>query len=74
MWSGLGELVMIVRRHDRKHGLDRAVLLSWSTEVLLASVIKRETNRLTLARDAASGVIPSGIDTPAVPARGRRRA
>ena len=74
MWSGLSELVTIVTRYDRKRGVDRAVLLGWPTEELLASVIKRETNRLTLARDAASGFIPSGIDAPATQARRNRRA
>ncbi len=74
MWSGLTELVTIVRRYDQKRGVDRAVLLTWSTDELLASVITRETHRLTLARDAASGYIPGGIDPPAVPSAAGTRA
>lgn len=74
MWSGLKELVTMVIRYDRTRGVDRAVLLTWSTETLLASVIKRETHRLTLARDAASGFIPGRIDTPAVPTPAGARA
>jgi hypothetical protein len=67
MWIGLKELDAMVMRYDRKRGVDRTMVLFASTELLLASVIKRETHRLTLARDAASGFIPGGIDAPTVP-------
>ena len=60
MWNGLKELHAMVTRYDRKRGVDRAMVLTLSTEALLATVIKRETHRLTLARDAASGFIPGG--------------
>ena len=64
MWSGLKELDAMVVRFDRRRGVDRTMILASSTEALLASVIKRETHRLTLARDAASGFIPGRIDAP----------
>jgi hypothetical protein len=67
MWSGLTELQAMVQRYDRKRGVDRAMILNMSTEELLAIVIKRETHRLTLARDAAAGYIPGGTDASAVP-------
>ena len=66
MWSGLTELQAMVQRYDRKRGVDRAMVLNMSTEELLATVIERETHRLTLARDASSGYIPGGTDAPAV--------
>ena len=73
MWTGIKELNAMVTQFDRKRGVDRSAILTWSNEALLASVIKRETHRLTLARDAASGYIPDRIDTPAVAAAAEAR-
>jgi hypothetical protein len=62
LWGGIEELVAAVKRWDTKHGVDRTVIWSTPVEALTASVIRRETNRLKLARDAASGVIPIGAE------------
>ncbi len=62
LWSGIEELVAAVKRWDTKHGVDRTVIWSTPVEALTASVIRRETKRLRLARDAASGVIPIGAE------------
>ena len=66
MWSGLRELVTMIRRYDRKRDVDRTVLLAWPMEMLLASVIERERHRLAHARNAASGFIPDGTETGAL--------
>ena len=64
MWIGLQELATTVRAFDSKRGVDRTFVHTMPVEELLASVIRRETNRLQLARDAAAGVIPGedGVD------------
>jgi len=66
MWSGPEQLAELVTAFDRRRGVDREMIRTMPIEALLASVIKRETLRLQLARDAASGVIPTGVDAPVV--------
>ena len=61
MWIGLQELEALVRSFDSKRGVDREIVLTMPIEALLATVTRRETNRLKLARDAASRVIPVGV-------------
>jgi hypothetical protein len=64
MWIGLQELESNVRVYDSKRGVDRAYVLTTPVEELLATVIRRETHRLQLARDAAAGLIPGEGEMP----------
>ena len=64
MWIGLQELEATVRTYDSKRGVDRAFVRTMPVKELLASVIRRETHRLRLARDAAAGVIPGEGEVP----------
>jgi hypothetical protein len=74
LWSGTEQLVAAVKRWDTKLGTDRSVIWSTPVEALTAAVIRRETNRLRLARDAASGVIPDGAERLADVATSAARA
>jgi hypothetical protein len=59
MWSGTDELVATVVGFDRRRGVDRAgTIRSIPLDKLLSSVIRRETGRLRLMRDAGAGAIP----------------
>jgi hypothetical protein len=60
LWGGIEELVASVTRWDAKRHIDRTTILAMPVEQWIASIIKRETHRLRLARDAAAGVIPTG--------------
>lgn len=64
MWIGLQELEATVRSFDSRRGVDRAFVRTMPIKALLASVIRRETHRLQLARDAAAGVIPGEDEIP----------
>lgn len=59
MWSGPEQLAELVMAFDSRRGVDRDMIRTMPIEGLLASVIKRETLRLQLSRDAASGVVPT---------------
>jgi hypothetical protein len=58
LWIGLERLNEVVSRYDHERNLPRHLVRTASIETLIAGTIKRETHRLQLARDAASGVIP----------------
>ena len=59
LWIGLEKLNEVVSRYDLRRKLPRHLVRTASIETLIAGSIKRETHRLQLARDAASGVIPT---------------
>lgn len=58
IWDGIDDLVAVVRRWEAKHGVGNTMIWTAPIEALTASIIRREKSRLTLARDAATGVIP----------------
>ena len=75
MWSGLlTELQAVVAGATTKSAASTGRWFSTCpSEELLAIVIKRETHRLRLARDAASGYIPGGTDVAGRPTGDDRR-
>jgi hypothetical protein len=58
LWDGIDDLVAVVKRWEAKHGVGNTMIWTAPVEALTETLIRRETSRLTLARDAAAGVIP----------------
>lgn len=69
LWIGLEKLDEVVSRYDRQRQLSRQHVRTAPIETLVAGTITRETHRLQLARDVASGVIPiaAGNESPPRP-------
>ena len=71
LWSGIGDLVAVVRRWEARHDAANAMIGTAPVEALTETLIRRETSRLMLMRDAAAGVIPgAGEPRPQGPVPG----
>jgi len=70
LWNGIDDLVEVIRRWEAKHGTGNTMIWTAPVEALTASIIRRETSRLTLARDAAAGVIPAAGEQHSTPTAG----
>lgn len=67
LWTGIDRLVAVVRRWEARHGAGNAMIATAPIEALTETLIRRETTRLMLARDAAAGVIPGAGEQPVAP-------
>jgi hypothetical protein len=70
LWDGIDDLVGVIRRWEAKHGAGNTMVWTAPVEALTATIVRRETSRLTLARDAAAGVIPGAGEQHATPSAG----
>ena len=70
LWTGIDELVEVIGRWEAKHGAGNTMIWTAPVEALTASIIRRETSRLQLARDAAARVIPGAGEPPSTRSAG----